>query len=100
MAKGLLTNAELVDTLIVDLNNLPKELIAGQFIQACSIVAQMGQKLLNLRNGIANDLKYKDERIEQLKEQLRSLGAEVTDMTPDEFMQKYGQKDGAENGGS
>lgn len=93
MAKGLLTNAELVDTLIVDLNNLPKELLAGQFIQACSIVAQMGQKLINLRKGIADDLKYKDERIEQLKEQLRNLGAEVTDMTPDEFVQEY--KNGA-----
>lgn len=100
MAKGLLTNAELVDTLIVDLNNLPKVLLAGQFIQACAIVTQMGQKLINLRKGIADDLKYKDERIEQLKEQLRQTGAEVTDMSPEEFMQKYGEKDGAENGGS
>lgn len=100
MAKGILTNAELVDTLIVDLNNLPKQLLAGQFIQACAIVTQMGQKLINLRKGIADDLKYKDERIEQLKEQLRNLGAEVTDMTPDEFMQKYDKKDGTENGGS
>ena len=95
MANGLLTNAELVDTLIVDLNNLPKVLLAGQFIQACAIVTQMGQKLINLRKGIADDLKYKDERIEQLKEQLRQTGAEVTDMSPEEFMQKYGEKDGA-----
>ena len=98
MPNGLFTNAELVDSLILDLNNLPKELINGQFIQFCTLVERMGQKLINLRKGIADDLKYKDERIEQLKEQLRNLGAEVTDMTTDEFMQKYGKKDGAENG--
>lgn len=96
MKDGTFTNIELVETLIVDLNNLLKCLIEGQYVLACSLVAQMGQKLANLRNGIQADLDGKDRVIEGLKEQLRNTGAEVTDMSPEEFVQKYGKKDGAE----
>lgn len=98
MANGTYTNAELVDTLIVDLNNIPKDLMNGQYINVCATVAQMAQKLLNLRTGIKADLESKDKVIEALKEQLRNTGTEVVDMTPEEFMQEYGKKDGADNG--
>lgn len=94
MANGTYTNVELVDTLIVDLNNLPKELMDGQFIQFCTLVSQMGQKLINLRKGIKADIDSKNKIIEQLKAQLREAGAVIEDMTPDEFIQKYGKKDG------
>ena len=99
MGKGVYTNSELIDSLIVDLNNLPKELIDGQFIQFCSIVSQMGQKLLNLRNGVKADLDGKNKVIERLKEQLRNAGAEYTEYTPEEYIEKC-EKDGANNGGS
>ena len=95
MDKGIYTNSELIETLIVDLNNLPKQLIAGQFINFCSIVSQMGQKLINLRNTIDNDLKNREETIEKLKNELRAAGAEVEDMTPEEFIKKHNKKDGA-----
>ena len=49
MGKGVYTNSELID---------------GQFIQFCSIVSQMGQKLLNLRNGVKADLDGKNNVIE------------------------------------
>lgn len=98
MANGVYTNQELVETLIVDLNALPKELLTGQYINACSIVAQMAQKLVNLRDGIKNDIDSKNEVIESLKEQLRNSGTDVVDMTPDEFIREYGKKDGAGNG--
>lgn len=96
MANGTYTNVELVDTLIVDLNNLPKELMDGQFIQFCTLVSQMGQKLINLRKGIKADIDSKNKIIEQLKAQLREAGAEVEDMTPEEFIEKHGKKDGVE----
>ena len=98
MKKDLLTNSELIDSIIVDLNNLQKELVSGQYIQFCSIVYQMAQKLINLRNTVDNDLKNRDETIETLKNELRAAGHDVVDMTPqqfvDEFMNK--EKDGAE----
>lgn len=96
MANGIYSNAELVDTLIVDLNTIPKDLIDGQFVHACAIIAQMGQKLMNLREGIKADLDGKDKTIEQLKETIRNLGQEVQDLTPEEFMKEFCKKDGAE----
>jgi len=80
MAKGLYTNSELVDSIILDLNNLPKELIDGQFIQGCSLIAQMSQKLINLRQTIDSDLKSRDKTIESLKAEIRNLGGEVIDV--------------------
>lgn len=99
MAKDLMTNSELISSIIVDLNSLPKCLIDGQFIQFCNIVTSMGQKLVNLRNTIDNDLKNREKTIETLKEELRAVGHEVTDMTPQQFVDGFmnkEEKDGAE----
>lgn len=98
MENGIYSNTELVETLIVDLNNLPKLLIDGQYIQACSVVAQMGQRLANLRNGIVDDINGKDRVIEELKQQLRNIGADVQDMTPEQYTSTLAEKDGAANG--
>lgn len=96
MGKGVYTNSELVDTIIVDLNNMIKEALSGQYVQICYIVTAITQKLMNLKKGIDADLASKDKVIEQLKEQLRAAGAEVEDLTPEQFIEKYGKKDGAE----
>ena len=95
MGKGVYTNSELVDTIIVDLNNMIKEALSGQYVQICYIVTGMTQKLMNLKKGIDADLTSKDKVIEQLKEQLRNLGQEIEDLTAEEFIEKYGKKDGA-----
>ena len=96
MTKGLFNSEELIDTIIVDMNNMIKEALSGQYVQICYIVTSMTQKLMNLKKGIEADLASKDKVIEQLKDQLRAAGAEVEDMTPEEFVKKYGKKDGAE----
>ncbi|MBQ1779223.1 MAG: hypothetical protein IIZ93_13800 [Acidaminococcaceae bacterium] len=85
MADGIHTSVELVDSLIIDLNNLPKDLIDGQFIQFCTKISQMGQKLINLRTGIKSDTENKNQIIEELKRQLRNAGSDIEDMTPEEF---------------
>ena len=94
MANGIYTNEELADTLISDLNSLVKNVVGGQYIQACIIVTGMSQKMLNLKEGIRNDLDSKNKIIESLKEQLRQAGAEVDDMSIEEFMKKGGGNDG------
>jgi hypothetical protein len=94
MAKGIYTNEELVDTLISDLNSLLKNAAGGQYIQACVIVTGMSQKMINLKSGIKNDLDNKNRIIEELKEQLRQAGAEVNDMSIEEFMKKGGDDNG------
>ena len=93
----MLTNEELVDTLISDLNSLLKNAASGQYIQACVIVTGMSQKLINLKGGIKKDIDNKNRIIETLKEHIRNLGEEVTDMSIEEYMKK--QKDGVDNGG-
>lgn len=95
MANGTYTNEELVDSIILDLNNLTKELVGGQYIQFCNVVTNMGKKLFNLRNGIKADIDSKDKVIEQLKEQLRNMGQDIEELTADEFVDKYFKKDGA-----
>lgn len=88
MANGLYSNSELIGTVINDMNELLKEQAGGQYLNACRIVNGIVQKLLNLRQTVDNDIKNRDETIESLKEQIRSLGMEVVDMQPSEFLKE------------
>lgn len=88
MANGMYTSSELIDSLIVDLNDAPKALVSGQYIRFCGIIDQMGQKLINLRNGVKSDLDNKTKIIEDLKQQLRNTGVEIHDMSPEEFVEE------------
>lgn len=65
--KGLWDNKGLCDTLKTDLNNMVKAVVSGQYILFSGIVAQMAQKIDNLKKGIAADLASKDAIIEELK---------------------------------
>ena len=85
MANGIMTNKELVGSLIQDLNNLVKEQQAGQHIQACAIIVSMAQKLTNLYKTLGDDVKNRDEIIAKLKEELRACGREVVEVAPEEL---------------
>lgn len=85
MAKNILTNKELIGSLIQDLNNLVKEQQAGQHLQACQIIVGMTQKLVNLMKTIDDDVKNRDETIETMKETLRQHGVEVVDVPPEKL---------------
>ena len=95
MANGLLTNEELIDSLLVDLNTLPKLLMEGQNILFCTTISAMGQKLCNLKQGVKNDIESKVQTIEELKRQLRNANINLKEMSPEEY---FKDKDGAENG--
>lgn len=79
MANGLMTNTELMDTMLTDLNNGVKALLAGQYIAACDAVTQIAQKLVALRTAVDSDIKSRDQCIEDLKKQLRACGHEVVE---------------------
>ena len=97
MANGVYTNVELIETILVDLNNMLKELCNGQYINACNDVTQIAKKLINLRENVDNDLKNREQIIEQMKEELRNAGREIVEYTPQEYIEKL-EKDGAQNG--
>lgn len=80
---GLYDNEGLCDSLIVDLNNLPKALMNGQNVQFCALIAGMGQKLASLKKGIKNDLESERNKVKELQqindrlmEQISGLPAE------------------------
>ena len=65
--KGLMDNEGLCDSLLLDLNNLPKVLMTGQYIQFCAMIASMAQRLANLKKGINADMQSMKDKVEELK---------------------------------
>lgn len=96
MKNGIYNNQEFIDTIIVDLNTLIKEVINGQFIQACSSVRDIANKLITLRQSIDNDIKSRNETIEQLKEELKRTGVDIKDIPIEQLIKKDGADNGAE----
>ena len=77
---GIYTHSELIDSIMQDLNSLVKCHMIGEHVTACAIMTGISQKLLKLKEGVANDLKNREQTIEQLKEELRACGREVVDV--------------------
>ena len=65
--KGLYDNDGLIDSLIVDCNNLPKLLIDNHFIAFGSLLIQMVQKLSNLKAAIQEEQKAHRKEINELR---------------------------------
>lgn len=82
---GLLTNKELINSIINDLNEYLKAQASGQMLQAAAIMAGVSQKLLNLYRTVDDELKNRDETIDSLKQQLRAAGVEVIDVPPEKL---------------
>ena len=87
--KGLFDNDGLCDSLLNDLNNLPKTLANGQYIQFCAVVSNMAQKIINLKNGIRNDMDSMKAKVEELKRTNDELANQLTGLPV--------EKDGAEH---
>ena len=64
---GIMDNEGLIDTLLVDTNNLIKYLINGQNIAFCDLIHSIAVRLNNLKKGIKNDMAAKDEEIAELR---------------------------------
>ena len=70
---GLYDSIGLIDSLIVDCNELPRALFSGKFVQFCSMIVGMVQKLANLKQGIKNDMESLKEQIEEKQALLDEL---------------------------
>lgn len=71
--KGLFDNLGLIDTLIVDCNELTKDLVSGKYVQYCAKIVEMIQKLSNLRNGVKADSEAQQEEIAALQKLLDDI---------------------------
>ena len=88
--KGLFDNEGLCDSLVNDLNNLPKQIMNGQFIQFCVNITGMAQKLVNLKKGIHEDMESMKRNVEELKRENNELLQQITGLPVD--------KDGVQDG--
>ena len=64
--KGLFDSNGLIDTLIVDCNELPKKLASGEYVGFCGLIVEMVQKLALLKNGITKDRKSLQDQVKEL----------------------------------
>lgn len=80
MANGLYSNDELIDSLIVDCNEAVKAIVSGQTVLWCKFMYEMVVKLGNLKKGVANELRNREETIEQLKDTIRNMDGSVEDV--------------------
>ena len=64
---GLMDAEGLIDTLIVNCNDLPKAMAAGEYVKFCGMIVEMVQKLAQLKIGIRNDMKSLQNRIDEMK---------------------------------
>jgi hypothetical protein len=87
---GLFDNEGLCDSLILDCNNSVKALASGNYVQFCSVIVQMVQKISNLKNGIKADTDALKSNIVELKRMSDSLAEQITGLPV--------EKDGESNG--
>ena len=88
--KGVFDNDGLLETLIMDCNNLVKTMANGNYVLFCSLIVQMVQKISNVRDGIGKDMASKDKQIEELKRINNRLMEQISGLPVIE------EKDGAE----
>ena len=75
---GLFDSDGLCDSIINDCNNALRHIASGQYIVFCSTMAQIAQKIVNLKAGIKNDIASKNNIIEELKTQNNRLYEELS----------------------
>lgn len=88
--KGLYDNQGLCDSIINDMNQMLKAMLSGQYVQGCTIVTGMAQKLVNLKQGIANDMDSMRTKVEELKRMNDSLVEQQTGL-PVERNEEHGE---------
>ena len=75
---GLFDSIGLIDTLIVDVNALPKKLMCGEYVGFCARVVEIVQKLGQLKIGVQKDTQFLKDRVAEYAEYINKIEAEKT----------------------
>lgn len=70
----------IIESILDDINNMLKAALNGQPIQSCAILTGIAQKIVTIRTGVENEMKTRDNTIEQLKNELQKRGVEVAEI--------------------
>lgn len=71
--KGLYDNVGLIQTLIIDCNDLPGLLFSNRYVAFCKKIVEMVQKLSAVKTGIEEEAKIRDKEIADLKQFCENL---------------------------
>ena len=77
---GLFDSLGLIDSLISDCNRAVQQCVCGQYVGFCCTIVQMVQKLGRLKNGIQDDLEYKNKTIAELKKASAEEGKMISSL--------------------
>lgn len=77
---GLYDSVGLIDSLIIDCNDLPKKLMEGQYIHFCAKLCEMVQKLDRLKGGVKADMDAKDILIKELRSINDTMAADISSL--------------------
>ena len=64
---------QIIDDCIVQLNDVPKEFAAEQYINGCGLIASIAQKLVKIRE----DAQADENTINKLQAEIRETGREI-----------------------
>ena len=87
-----MNNDELISSLINDCNEAVHRCVSGQYIAYCKIMVEMVQKLAVLKQGVAKELKSRDDSIISLKEMLKNFGVDFIETTDEELADKLAEQ--------
>ena len=93
MEQGIMGTAEMIDALIQSCNDAVGAIHAGEHIRFCKLMYGMVVRLAQLRDGVSQDIKSRDNTIAVLEQRLKDSGIEVFHDSPEAFM-KDAQEDG------
>ncbi len=71
--KGLMDNEGMIDSLIVNVNDLTKLLTSGQYVGYCNLIVSIVQKLATLKKGVMGEIRNRDEQIADLKRNIEEM---------------------------
>ena len=75
--KGLYDSVGLIESLILDCNTLPKQLLGGMYVGFCSTLVEMVQKLVQLKKGVEADIKALENQCAELRRVNDELAEQV-----------------------
>lgn len=70
---------EVIDSLILDCNNIVRTIMAGNYVSWCSQTVDLVRNLEMLKTQVNEELEKKNKKIEELKSQLNNLGSTKKD---------------------
>lgn len=83
--KGFFDSDGLIDTLVVDCNELMRSISSGMYVQFCGKIVEMVQKLSTLKNGIKADRNSLEEQNTQLKQMRNEFSDDAPAVSEDEI---------------